>query len=121
MLSLGLILVGVALIGVGAALLWRWQRLAADVARLSAQLGTTDEQAREARVAIAEAEGTFLTVEILNPFELAGDHSRIGASLAGVAPGLVRRRVYQTVASELREELQSRGVQAEVEVHRGDA
>lgn len=110
-----MILVGIVLTGVAAVLLRRWQRLAAEVARLSAQAGASDEQSR---VAIAEAERALLTVEILNPLELAAEHSRIGASLAGVAPGLVRRRVCQTVASEIREELKSRGVQAKVEVQK---
>lgn len=98
---------GAGLIIVGGALLWRWRQVA--------QTGASSEQERKALV---QAPTMLLTVEVLNPLELARAHSRIGSSLAGVAPGLVRKRVYQTVASELREELAERGVQASIEIHK---
>lgn len=112
-MSVVLALIGAALVLVGAALCWRWQRLAAQLRSLSAQTGASDEQAR---AALAQTPVTLLTIEVLNPLELAREHSRIGASLAGVAPGLVRKRVYQTVARELREELADRGVEANIEI-----
>lgn len=113
-----LIAIGLCLIGVAVLLLMRWQQLADEVKALAAQTGASDTSARQA---IANAERSLLTVEVLNPLELARENSRIGAKLAGVAPGLVRRRVYQQVASELAQELESRGVQANVEVHKGGA
>jgi len=114
-LGITLSVIGAALLVVASLLLWRWQRVAAQLQSLSAQAGASDEQARKA---LAQAECMLLTIEILNPLELARAHSRIGSSLAGVAPGLVRKRVYQQVASELGEELAERGVEANVEIRR---
>lgn len=113
----GLILnvIGAGLIIVGGGLLWRWRQVAGELQTLSAQAGASNEQERKA---LAQAQTMLLTVEVLNPLELARAHSRVGSSLAGVAPGLVRKRVYQTVANELREELAERGVQANIEIHK---
>lgn len=107
--------IGIGLIILGGGLLWRWRQVAEELQTLSAQVGASNPQEREALV---QAQTMLLTVEVLNPLELARAHSRIGSSLAGVAPGLVRRRVYQTVASELRDELAERGVQANIEIHK---
>lgn len=114
-LGIALCVTGGALLIVASLLLWRWQRVAAQLTSLSAQAGASDEQARKA---LAQAETMLLTVEVLNPLELAREHSRIGSSLAGVAPGLVRKRVYQQVARELGAELAERGVEANVEIRR---
>lgn len=117
-LWLGIVLsvIGTALLVVASLLLWRWQRVAEQLQTLSAQTGASDERARAALV--HDADAMVLSVEVLNPLELARANSRIGSSLAGVAPGLVRKRVYQQVARELGDELAERGVEANIEIHR---
>lgn len=116
-LWLGIVLsvIGTALLVVASLLLWRWQRVTEQLKSLSEQTGASDERAR---AALVHADTMVLSIEVLNPLELARANSRIGSSLAGVAPGLVRKRVYQQVARELGDELGERGVKANIEIHR---
>ena len=59
----------------------------------------------------------LITIEILNPIELAGTRGRL-ASLAGtVAPGLTRRVVYDQTLRIVREQLLEQQVHADVRVH----
>ncbi|MFP5304736.1 MAG: hypothetical protein ACLGI7_02790 [Gammaproteobacteria bacterium] len=59
----------------------------------------------------------LISIEILNPIELAGRESSLAAPVGALAPGLIRRIVYQRVASILREQLAGQGVEAEVRFH----
>jgi hypothetical protein len=78
---------------------------------------------------IARHARRLITVEVLNPLELA---SRRGGRLAGfagaLAPGLTRRVVYDQLLKTLRRELTEKAVHADVRLHtvralpdRGDA
>lgn len=115
-LGILLLLIGLGL-GAGlVALFMRYREVSRQLRRLSEELGASDDVARQA---LAQGPDMALSIEILNPLELARANSRIGSSLAGVAPGLVRRRVYQTVSREVAVELEERGVQARVELIKG--
>lgn len=59
----------------------------------------------------------FITVEVLNPIELASTQSRAAALLGSVRPQLVTKIVYDQVAKRMLEGLEEEGVVAEVQVH----
>ncbi len=59
----------------------------------------------------------LLSIEILNPVQLAAQESRFADALGSVSPGLLRRIVHQRTAEILRGELVKYGVQAEVRLH----
>jgi hypothetical protein len=60
----------------------------------------------------------LLTIEVLNPLELATARGGRIAGLAGsIAPGLTRRIVYDQVFKILRRELDRMGVHADVRLH----
>jgi hypothetical protein len=69
--------------------------------------------------AVAAPEGTrrLISIEILNPVELAGTRGRVLGVAGSLAPGLTRRIVYDQVAKILRSQLGARQVVADVRVH----
>ncbi len=60
---------------------------------------------------------SFMSLEILNPVELASKESSFAGPLGSIAPGLLRKIVYQRAAAIIREDLVKHGVQAEVKIH----
>ncbi len=60
---------------------------------------------------------SFISLEILNPAELAAKESSFAGPLGNIAPGLLRKIVYQRAAVIIREDLVKHGVQAEVKIH----
>ncbi len=58
-----------------------------------------------------------ISIEILNPMELASKESPFAGPLGRLAPGLIRKIVYQRAADMLRQQLGEHGVQAEVRIH----
>ncbi len=83
-----------------AALAAAWNALPADGARLLGNGG-----------------GALISIEILNPVDLASQESPLAGPLGRVAPGLIRKLVYQRAADMLRQQLGEHGVQAEVRIH----
>jgi hypothetical protein len=69
--------------------------------------------------AVAAATGTrrLISIEILNPVEVAGTRGRVLGVAGSLAPGLTRRIVYDQVAKILRSQLGERQVVADVRVH----
>jgi hypothetical protein len=59
----------------------------------------------------------FLTVEILNPLELARAQHRLGGVAGAVAPSAIRGIVYDQAAKITRSQLAARGVAADVQIH----
>lgn len=59
----------------------------------------------------------FVSLEILNPVELAAKESSLAGPLGNIAPALLRRIVYQRAVAIIREDLLKHGVQAEVKIH----
>lgn len=65
-------------------------------------------------------ERDVLTIEILNPMELAAEKSWIAGTISSISPGFIRRKVYEQTRGILEEKLIEFGVQADVQVVRRD-
>jgi hypothetical protein len=65
------------------------------------------------------ASGTrrIITVEILNPIELAASRGRLGGIVGTLAPGIVRRVVYEQAVRDMRRQLVQERVVADVRLH----
>lgn len=61
---------------------------------------------------------SLIGIRILNPMELAAQKSAFAKNFGSLASGVIRRRVDDTVAGILREQLAEQGVQAQVQVYR---
>lgn len=66
-----------------------------------------------------DAKERLITIEILNPAELAATHNKYSGVAGAVAPGLIRKIVYARTVQILREQLVAQGVQADVRIHVG--
>lgn len=66
---------------------------------------------------VSAARPSLISIEILNPMELAAKETWIAGVLGSVTPTLIRRLVYQKAAQMVREELKGHGVTAEVRQH----
>jgi hypothetical protein len=67
---------------------------------------------------VRERDRRLITIEVLNPLELATARGGRIAGLAGsIAPGLTRRVVYDQVFKTLRRELDTMAVHADVRLH----
>ncbi len=88
-------------------------RLETDMAALAHDLGHANE---ELAVLLAEAGGSRIIVEIINPMTLARERSRLAGSLVGLAPGLIRRKVYATVARQMKTQLAEQGVDVHMDI-----
>jgi hypothetical protein len=62
-------------------------------------------------------ERRLLTVEILDPNEVAAGRGRALGLVGALAPGLVRRVVYDRTRTTLLQELAAQGVRADVRIH----
>ena len=58
-----------------------------------------------------------ITVEILNPLELAANRGRVAGIAGSLAPGLVRRMVHDQTLKRLQRELAAQRVAADVRLH----
>ncbi|HLY33171.1 MAG TPA: hypothetical protein VKQ07_01435 [Jatrophihabitantaceae bacterium] len=74
-----------------------------------------DALARRGPVPVKDRQ--FVSIEILNPIELAATRGRVLGLAGSFAPGFTRRIVYDQTAKTLRQELAVRGVVADVHVH----
>ena len=59
----------------------------------------------------------FISVEILNPIELAASRGRMLGLAGTLAPGLTRRLVHDQIVKQMRELFTEHGVVADVHVH----
>ncbi|MEQ1438491.1 hypothetical protein AAG565_03940 [Fontimonas sp. SYSU GA230001] len=107
-----------------AGLIMLWRRLG----RYRALLATLQEDHRalagtwgrlppDAAELLAQQRTAVISIEILNPIELAAQESEFAGPISTIAPNLIRRIVYQKTAAILRTELSEKGVQADVKVH----
>ena len=61
----------------------------------------------------------FITIEILNPNELAASQNKLAPVAGAIAPTLLNQIVYAKAAGILREQLAGQGVEADVKIHVG--
>ncbi|HEU0196604.1 MAG TPA: hypothetical protein VFQ88_05220 [Nevskiaceae bacterium] len=88
--------------------LWRLRR---QYRALGAPLETA------AGLTVDAADDSFISVRILNPFELAANDNRLARPLIALAPGVIRRIVYRRTMQTMVAQLQERGVRADVNIH----
>ena len=113
---------GLFLLFAGAlAILWvmltRAQRRLGQLEQQIATMGR-ELQAADSELAglLSEVGGSRIVVEVLNPLVLARENSRLAGALSGVAPRMIRRRVYGEVASEMKRILAEYGVDARLDI-----
>lgn len=59
----------------------------------------------------------LISVEVLNPLELASRESRLAKAFGALTPDLVQREVYKHVYERMNQQLQEQGVVADVRLH----
>ena len=99
---------------------WRQQKLQADLRTAHQQITQWNAAAPPAAVAaavVALGKPELISIEILNPLELALRESQLAKVFGSVAPDIVRREVYKEVHKRLCVQLQEQGVIAEVRLH----
>ena len=116
-LAVGISIAFALALAVAAYLLWRAYRrldeLDAQLGRLAHDLENAND---ELASVLTEVSGSRIIVEVINPMTLARARSRWGAALVGFAPRMIRRRVYEIVAREMKEELAKQGVEAHLDI-----
>jgi hypothetical protein len=81
-------------------------------------IGATE--AMELDPAILETSGRIITVEILNPLEVAAKRVKLTSVVGSVAPSVIAKVVYEQTARIMRNQLSMQGVEAEVRIHACD-
>jgi hypothetical protein len=84
------------------------------------QLTATEALAPTLEKAFASGRKRLLTVEILNPLELASAHNKLAGLASGIAPAAVRALVYEQAAKITQQELAKQQVEADVQVYVAD-
>jgi hypothetical protein len=114
-----LLVVGLALVGCTVVELLRLRRTAR---QLENEVRQAAERAAALPPDLVEALGVggrqVITIELLNPFELAGRSSWFARPLSAVTPDLLRNVVYQRAVTMFRERSSEYGVEADVRLHR---
>ena len=96
----------------------RLRRRTTELAEQVAHARTVALQSVDSAAFVAPRE-RLITIEILNPAELAATHSRYSGLAGAVAPNLLRKIVYEKAAEIMREQFKAQGVEAEVKVRVG--
>ena len=108
-----------------AALAWLWWRHQGlrrdlDAGRRQLEEWNTAGVGKVAPAALAAlGRALLISVEILNPMELAVKESALAKAFGSLTPELVRREVYKQFYQRLCLQLQEQGVVAEVRLHDG--
>jgi hypothetical protein len=105
-----------------AALLWRQSRQRAELHTLQSHC----EQLRvgmqtlpaDAQALLGPERPLLLSIEILNPMQVAATQSWFASTFGSLTPGLVRRVVYERAVGIVRQEVLKHGLEAEVRLHR---
>ncbi|MFT4264225.1 MAG: hypothetical protein QM572_12635 [Nocardioides sp.] len=108
-------------LAVAAALLTRQVRsLRASVAALHEEVEAQAGAPPAVPVTLDIGPRRVITIEILNPLELAASQSRAARLLGGLTPTVITRIVYDQASKQIMETLEDEGVAAEVRVRVGD-
>lgn len=113
-----LLVVGLALTGIAVSLLLRLRR---EASRLTTEVREAAERSRALPPDLVEALGTggrrVITIELLNPFELASRSTWFARPLSAVTPDLLRGMVYQRAVTMFRQRSTEFGVEADIRLH----
>jgi hypothetical protein len=110
-----------AVVGVAALLLQRRvSTLQAQIEGLSAEAVSQGSTPALASPALEPGSRRLITVEILNPLEVAASQSRAARLLVGLTPAMITKIVYDQASAQILEGLEEEGVAAEVRVHVAD-
>lgn len=72
----------------------------------------------DARALLGTERPLLLSIEILNPMQVAAQQSWLANAFGSLTPGLVRRIVYERAQDIVRQEVLKHGLEAEVRLHR---
>ncbi|MFH5211126.1 hypothetical protein ACHIPZ_23375 [Antrihabitans sp. NCIMB 15449] len=100
----------------------QFKRMRRHNAELAAAVAATTAKAARplaTEPVFAEMKERRITIEILNPIELAATQSRFSGIAGAVAPDLLRKVVYDRAAAIVREQFVEQGVKADVKVQVG--
>ena len=95
----------------------RTATLQASAQALAADAGALPADLRADAAAAGVAAGSFYTIEILNPLEVAAADSRLGEVFGSLTPAIVRREVHRRAHGIIRQQLAERGIRADVRLH----
>jgi len=110
-MSLFAVLLVLVLLALGGWLWWTVQQLHQRIAALHLRLGALP-------LPPPSIEGkACITIEILNPFELAAKETRLAGPAAKLAPKMIERIVYERAAAQIAEQMAEQGVVAVVTTH----
>ncbi len=108
----------VAIVGMLAAIVAQTMKIRRQNVKLEAAVAPLRAEARSAPDASSvPGRGRFISIEILNPSELAKAENRFAPMVSGVAPNLLNQIVYAKAVGILREQLAAQGVEADVKIH----
>jgi hypothetical protein len=66
---------------------------------------------------LAGGRNRVIAIEILNPVELAASQVKFAGVVGGIAPGMIRKAVYDQAVKMMREQFEKEGVKADVKIH----
>jgi hypothetical protein len=122
MLIVNLLFLTTNLLLIGA-LLWYLSKVSDELASLRARAETLDPEAAapppDIKDIYADLQGGLITIEILNPMELAAKESWFAGIFGSLAPAMLRKLVYKRASKITKDMLADFGVDGEIGIHHG--
>ncbi|GAC1622531.1 MAG: hypothetical protein NVS9B10_06600 [Nevskia sp.] len=112
-LTLLLAVLATLILLLSAALAWTLLRLHRRVEAVHARLGHLPALP----LALPAAGRPMISIEILNPLELALRETALAGAASKLAPRMLERIVYSRAAGQIAEQLKAQGVRAQVRAH----
>ncbi len=102
-------------------LIWRFERLrrlGTALATAAAPLLPPSTQPQELDALLGEGKRMLISIEILNPMQLAAKESWFASVFGNLSPALIRNIVNERTQKMLATQLREYGVEADVKLHR---
>lgn len=113
-------LLNVIAVVVAAILVIRLRRRARTIEESARELAAMDPQLLATAKSAVVGKPRIITLEILNPIEVAKSRVKIAGVAGAVAPNLIRKVVYGQTVTILHKQLADFGVKADVRIHVAD-